>query len=404
MKDHNLIHKGGLKVKDKSIKQEKRKSTKPIEEWDFLEVDSKKEFQPFQICPSQTWRQKAKSLALKNGIDEDRKVAQLPDIYFFKGKKLIFKKGFKADENFKGVAAFSDSDIVFTSTVCSVKPDIGEELAEEAENILKTIVGLINSRFFTYFLLSTSTSLGIDRTRADFDEFLAFPVVFDKKVGQNVIAIQNLYKELNELQLPGKKKEITGKKIRALEREIEKTILKIYDISDREKALIDYAIDVSIPVLRRGELRKSQNTNIFNPLNLNNQDHEHYLTQYADVFIDHFGERFNEEKKYFVVDVHVTSSFIGFHFKITEKPVSDKRIFFIEDANVEDMINKIGELGYHKWSKDLYVRQDIRGFNKTSFYVIKSNQRKSWHKAAAYADLSEFIEALVKAEIEKKSA
>jgi hypothetical protein len=205
------------------------------------------------------------------------------------------------------------------------------------------------------------------------------------------------------MQLPGKKKELTGK-IRTLEEEIEKTILKIYDISDREKALIDYAIDVSIPVLRRGEVRKSQNTDIFNPLNLNNQDHQNYLTQYADVFIDHFGQRFNEGKKYFIVDVHVTSSFIGFLFKITGKPDEDKRVSFREEANVEDMINKIGELGYHKLSKDLYVRQDIRGFNKTSFYVIKSNQKKSWHKAAAYADLSEFIEALVKAEIKKKSA
>ncbi len=403
MKDHNLIHKGGLKVKDNSIKQEKRKSTKQIEECDFLEVDSKKEFQPFQICPSQTWKQKAESLALKNEIYKDGKVAQLPDIHFFKGKKLIFKKGLLAAENFKGVAAFSDSDIVFTSTVCSVKPDIGGELTGEAEDILKTMAGLINSRFFTYFQLATSTSLGIDRTRADFDEFLAFPVILDKKIGQNVIEIQNLYNQLNKMQLPGKKKELT-EKIRTLEEEIEKTILKIYDISERERALIDYAIDVSIPVLKRGEIRKGQNTNIFSPLNLNNQDHQHYLTQYADVFIDHFGQLFNEEEKYFIVDVHVTSSFIGFHFKITGKPDEDKRVSFKKEANVEDMVNKIGELGYHKSSKDLYVCQDIRGFKRTSFYVIKSNQKKSWHKAAAYADLSEFIEALVKAEIEKKSA
>jgi hypothetical protein len=313
---------------------------------------------------------------------------------------MLFKKGLQAAENFKCAAAFSDSNIVFTSTVCSVKPDIGLELTGEAENILKIIVGLINSRLFTYFLLSTGTSVGIDRTRADFEEFLAFPVVLDKKIGQNVIEIQNLYNRLNKMQLPGKKKDLAGR-IRILEEEIEKTILKIYDISHREKTLIDYAIDVSIPVLKR-----EQHSNIFTPLNLNNPEDKHYLSEYADIFIDHFGERFNEEEEYFVVDAYVTASFIGFHFKITGKPLTGERFFFIdiEDENVENMINKIGELGYHKLSKELYIRQDIRGFNKDSFYVIKANQKRSWHKAAAYADLSEFVQDLVKAEIKKKSA
>jgi hypothetical protein len=150
--------------------------------------------------------------------------------------------------------------------------------------------------------------------------------------------------------------------------------------------------------------RKNRHTNTFDRLYSNKEEDKNYLTQYANVFIDHFGERFADEEKYFTVDIHVTPYFIGFHFKISPKPNTNQRIFFIDDRDIEEMINKIGDLGYHKLSKDLYIRQDIRGFNKTSFYAIKTNQRKSWHKAAAYADLSEFIESLVKAEIEKRSA
>jgi hypothetical protein len=245
--------------------------------------------------------------------------------------------------------------------------------------------------------------LGLDRTRADFDEFLAFPVVLSKKIGQAVSQIQTLYKELNSQQLPGAKNALT-KQIKSLEEEIEKTIIEIYGISDREKALIDYAIDVAIPILKREEVRKGRDTDIFKQLDLNIQNDRRYLTEYAEVFIDHFGQRFNEDQKYFIVDVYLTPSFIGFHFQISVKPKNNQRITFIKDIGVEEMINKIGELGYHKLSKDLYVCQDIRGFNKNSFYVIKANQKKSWHKAMAYADLSEFIESLVKAEIEKKYA
>lgn len=397
MDEYNLTFKGGLKPVDNSIKPENRKSTDDIINWKYLEINGSKgpdEFQQFILSPAKSFKEKLCQWVKTGRINADEKVAQLPDIYFFKGIKLLLKNGLSPD--FRAFAAVYDEDLVFTDSICSIKSKPGEPSIDDI--YLHILAGLLNSDFFTYFVLITGSSAGIERTRANFVDFFNFPSIVDKQIGVLAEKIKKNYEEINSTFQTAGKKELINE-IESLREEIENVIANRYGISEEEKSLIDYAINVSIPVFKRQTRLK-----IFRALSMNIKEDRDYLQKYAEVFIDHFGQRFNTEEKYFVVDVHVTPSFIGFHFKISQKPVTEKRICFIDDRDLEGMINKIGELGYHKLSKDLYVRQDIRGFNKSSFYVIKTNQRKSWHKAVAYADLSEFIENLVKAEIEKKSA
>lgn len=397
--EYNLGYKGGLKLKDNSIKPEKRKSTEAIKNWSFIEVDSRKEFRPFNLCPSLTWKEKARELTASKGkIYDDAKVGFLPDIYFFEGKKLLFKKGLLSGENFKAVAAFSDEDIVFTSTVCSVKPKKGIEYSREIDTILKNMVGLFNSRLFTYFILCTGSSVGVDRTRADFDEFFSFPVSLNKEIGRLTIKLQDIYKKTNELfSNPVLKKELTH-----CQEELNRTIMKAYRINEQEQALIDYAVEVSLPVIKREGYRKGGWADIFEPLSFGNQKDKDYLKKYAKVFVDHFSERFAAENKFFFVEIHITVDFIGFHFRVTGQQEMAGKIVFRTDGDALDMINEIGNLGVYHLSKDLYIQQDIRGFNKDSFYVIKPNRKKSWHKAAAFADLSEFINSLVRAEMRRQ--
>lgn len=404
MKEKNLVSMRGLQPKFKSSKSRGKIDTDEYLDWDYLEINKRREFQPYLLNPTIKWRQKREELIAEGKIGPDGMIGRLPPIHFFKGKKMLIKRGLQAGNNFKAAAAFSDKNLFFSDSVCAIKPGKETDLSDELEDFLKSATGLMNSDLFTYFLLSTGTSLGVDRTRADLEEFLSAPIVTSKKMSQKVDKIQKLYGDLSRSEFFADKQNELKQKIKTLHKEIEEIIVQIYNISESEKSLIDYAIDVSIPILKREGVRKGQYSNIFNPLCLENQDDKNYLTQYAEVFIDHFGERFNEQTKYFVVDVHVNPSFIGFHFKIIGKPDTDQRVFFIKNADAAEMINRIGDLGYHKLSKDLYIRQDIRGFNRNSFYVIKPNQRKSWHKAVAYADLSEFIESLVKEEIKKKIA
>jgi len=402
MDDLSLTFKGGLKPVDNSIEPGNRKSTEEIKNWKYLEINESAgcdDFRQYIISPAKSFKEKLSQLVKTGKINADEKVAQLPDIYFFKDMKLLLKNGLSPD--FRAFAAVYDEDLVFTHSICSIKPKHGEPSI--ADIYFHILAGLLNSDFFTYFILITGSSAGIERTRANFVDFFNFPTLMDRQIGVLSEKIKKNYEEINSTSSTAEKKELINE-IESLREGIEMVIADRYGISEEEKSLIDYAINVSIPVFKRPARIGDRSLKIFRALSMDVKEDKDYLREYAEVYIDHFGKRFNTEERYFAVDVHITSSFIGFHFKISPKPFAEKRICFIGDKDIEGMINKIGELGYHKLSKDLYLRQDIRGFNKSSFYVIKTNQRKSWHKAVAYADLSEFIENLVKAEIEKKSA
>lgn len=393
---------GGVKPKDSYVEKCKKINTEEYLNWDYLNIENNREFTPYSLSPSAKWKDRQKYLIEKGRIETDGKVARFPK-YYFTGSKLLIKMGLEAQHNFCAVSAYSEKRLIFTNSVCSVKPKEGTKFTDKTGDILKTMVGIINSKFATYLFLTTGASLGIDRTRAGFGEFFSLPVALNKNIGQKAVEIQKIYDELKNLEdIPDPRKNKLERKIDKLKEEIERAIISSYSISEQEKALIDYAINVSIPVLKREENSKKKSTDIFDSLSLSKQSDRDYLSQYAQIFVEHFGNKFNDGNKYFVVDIHATRDFIGFHFRITRKPRSEERIFFKNDLTDVGMINKIGNLGLYCLSTDLYVRQDIRGFNKSSFYVIKPNERKAWHKAVAYLDRVEFIDAIVKAEIKHK--
>lgn len=402
MEKYNLKFSGGMRAKDSAVKSDEKKiDTEKYLNWDYLEIDNNRDFEPYSLNPSIKWKTKREELIKDKTIRSEGKVARFPK-YFFSGSKLLLKNGLQADHNYGAVSAYSEKNLIFTNSVCSVKIEERTKFSGKAGAILKTMVGIINSKLATYILLSTGASLGIDRSRSVFGEFFSLPVALDKSIGQKAVEIQKKYTELNNRQLPDLKKEVLKSEIDKCKEEIEQAIISSYGISEQERTLIDYAINVSIPVLKREENNRTKSTNIFDPLSFSNKSDKIYLSQYADVFLEHFGAKFNDRNKYFVIDIHATRNFIGFNFRIIRKPKSGKRVSFKDDLSAVEMINKIGNLGLYCLSTDLYVRQDIRGFNKSSFYVIKPNERKAWHKAVAYLDRVEFIDAIVKAEIKHK--
>ena len=52
-------------------------------------------------------------------------------------------------------------------------------------------------------------------------------------------------------------------------------------------------------------------------------------------------------------------------------------------------------------TKSLYIQKDIKGFEENSFYIIKPNEYKCWHKAMAWYDVAEIKEAIESAELNR---
>lgn len=373
---------GGYKAKDAGVKV--KKDTTPYHYFKYLEVDDKKkDLIPFHALSNTNFIDKLKGDFLKKSIGADLKVAQLPDIKFLTGKKLLIKKGIEIDKdcNYKAVSAYTDKNWVFSSTIASViaKDKIDKDI-NKYEDFLYILSAIINSNLFIYLALMKSSSFGADRNRVNFEEFFEIPIAID----DNLLKIS---KELHQDDDPFKLKD---KKI------LDQYISKAYNISEQEQSIIDYAVDVSIPVMRRvGRVKSNPRQYLFNSIKANTISH---LEDYAKIFYNHFSKRFNSHNQYFNIDAYVEKDYIALNFVISSK----RQDWFLPDykSDLNEIINKIGNLGFSSITKDLFYQQDVRGFNADSFYIIKPNEVKNWHKALAYIDLNDFIDALTKAEFD----
>lgn len=393
LKENNFEYNGGLKIKDGV----KKFNTEELKNYDFIEIESRREFQPYSLKPTLTWGEEVARLHNKKS-EFDGHVGYLPDLYFFKGEKLLLKKGLKADDGFKAVAAYTEKNLVFTSSVCSIRTSQGVAKNETSSSILKSLTGLLNSKLFTYFILHSSSSAGVDRTRAYFDEFFSFPANFNKKMGDLVIEIQkksdNLPNNVGTLDLFNSRTILSSsQEIDKLKNNLERVIAMAYNVDEIEQSLIDYSSEVSIPVVKR-----QFELDIFKPLSLEREKDKDYLEQYGNIYIKHFKERFNSNKNHFFVNVILTSNYICFHFIVTNKGKYENEINFSKPEN-DHIITILGDLGIHNISKNLYIKQDVRGFSLNTFYIVKPNEKKYWHRAMAHNDLSEFIEAIAKSEL-----
>ncbi|RKN00475.1 hypothetical protein D7036_18700, partial [Aquimarina sp. BL5] len=385
MEESGLQLKGGFKSKDSNVRVEKRKDTTMLWDYDYIEVEGEKGLKQYEVSVNKTFKQKLEKLNLNGVLNSDLRVPQIAEISIFKGVKLLIKKGLDQYLNHRAVSAVVENNCVFSATIASISL-ISGSISKKDEDILYSMSAIFNSKLFTYYLLMTSSSFGAGRNRVNYKEFLDMPFVTDSEL--------SYYSREIHKSTKGNLMNQTQEQINVLEKLIENKIDHLYKISPLEKELINYALDVSIPVMKRADLSSNVLPSIFKMINKNNNK---ILSDYCDVFINHFSKRFNKKNKMFAIDIFINEDFIALHFIIIEK--QNKTIKYSYEADIDSTVIALGGLSVNEVSSGLFTQQDIRGFNKDSFYLIKPNIVKNWHLAMAHVDLIEFIEAIANAEI-----
>jgi hypothetical protein len=307
------------------------------------------------------------------------------DIRLYEKYLLFTKRG--ADNQFKAIASTSDKDIVYTHAIFGVRA-----FKKEDFSILKSIEALLNSNLFSYFIVQTGSSVGIEREQIHVEEKLNFPYGTSTKLVEMILLMEQVAKDKHnaELEFSEDCQQIEIK-YKSLLREIDEEVLKIYHITGPEKALIDYAHEISIPLIQRRDKNR-----IFGALNLQNQAHKDYLAAYARIFIEHYNHIYNSDNHYFEVEVWHSNYMIGMYFKIISQPSeAENQIIWKKDENTDNLLKKFAAISISNRSQNLFVQKDIKGFEENAFYVVKPNEYKCWHRAMAYLDLSEFMKAIM---------
>ena len=179
--------------------------------------------------------------------------------------------------------------------------------------------------------------------------------------------IQGLYTKLkssNFLEDNATIKEIHSKK-----RELDGLIFEAYQVDETEKKLIDYTINVSIPLLKRSD-------KVFRPLDIDNSIDREYLLQYLEFFLAIIKQNFGEEPSLKVIQ---SPNYLGVFFKLD----SQRDVIYEKVAGLQTIVNNIGDLGFSQISKGLYYQKVVKGWGDNMFYIIKPNEYKSWHPSLA---------------------
>lgn len=307
-------------------------------------------------------------------------------IDLFKSPVLLVGKGVSND--FKLKSSISLYDVIYTDAITGIKP-----LTEKAQEIIHLLEALFNSKLFSYFLVNTNSSIGIEREQShDREDKFSIPLIIAEDLNilkSNLGELKELLKKLEKNDFETFEKQTIVERVFILQNTLEEILTKLYEVSNQEKSLIDYTNNVTVPLLKGND---AQSKKVINKLKYESE----VLNEYAEIFIDHFSKRFNSGGHFFEVEIIFSNHTILMKFNIISQPSQHSNCIKWSEDDDKNLLITLAKLGFENLSDNLYLQKDIKGLEQDYFYVAKPNQYKSWHPALAYLDLSEFIEAFFK--------
>lgn len=317
------------------------------------------------------------------------------DIKNFNSDKILIKE--QAENESELVISYNENPSVFKKGVFG--------LSSNKSSLLKQLYSFLISDLYQYFIFSISGSWGTS-TRPQIrwkEEFLSFPLVNTDDKTQNTLLtlvdetinpIKEFYqnqKDKSEVVLKNQQKAPVNHI--ALDK-VNKIINSLYKVNEYEIDLINYVLNVS-----RYQFQESKQNLFLKPVN----NKLTFLSEYADVFLKEFGSIYSDE--YIQVEIYPLKHFIAMNF-VMKKDKPEIQTIYPKNTGAESVLKTLANtlsistiFSSSNSENNLYIQKDIKGFEDHSFYIIKPNEYKCWHRAMAWYDVAEFKEAIQTAEL-----
>lgn len=272
------------------------------------------------------------------------------------------------------------------------------------KSLIRKFYSYLLSDLYTYYVFCIAGSWGTS-TRPQIrweEEYLSFPIlnISDEIIGNKLEELatefinyfEDFYVDF-KLGAPIINKSLLFR--------INEIIYKVYGIEDYEKDLIDYALNVS-----RYQFQQSKQHLVtdFSCDEKNYRNKDHVLKNYVEVFFSEFKDIYINE--FLQAEIYYLEHFIAVNFVFCTDSTKD-RIVYNDKMEVAEVLkilaNKLSISQVTNTSdptKNLFIQKDIKGFEDNSFYIIKPNEYKCWHRAVAWYDVAEFKSEIGKAELE----
>ena len=312
-------------------------------------------------------------------------------IELFEGEHILLKA--QTEKESEIVVSYCDETVVFRHDTLGIT-------SKTQPILIKTIYSYFISKLFTYFQFLQTSAWGIaTRPAVRLEEYVAFPFVkADKETVNKLVSF------VNTILSPIKKhyqSDIKSESIPLLQNvidELNTAVNGLYEIKSMEKDLIDYVLDVS-----RYQFQESKQEKFLKKMHNNKP----FLRRYSEVFFAELEGLYEGEN--LQAEIYSLNYFIAINFRmLSEKPSSEDRIKFIDDVTDEAKVLSVLSDNISIWNltnsrnseNNIFIQKDIKGFENNSFYIIKPNEYKCWHRAMAWYDVAEIKEMIEKAEVE----
>ena len=289
--------------------------------------------------------------------------------------------------------AFASDNTAFTENFYGISFDNDDEL--------KLFYSILSSNLFLYFQYLTSANWGVYNPEINLNEYLSFPFIESSEIQKKELnsLVDRLLKPYNDFYREYPNMDYKGEPQKGILNEINSIIEEIYQISGYEKDLIDYVLHVS-----RYQFQGSKQHLVSDFNEADHRNKRNVLEKYADVYIQEFEKIYDDE--FIQVEIYPLDYFIAMNFVFLKEKPSEK-IVYSDKKGEKQVLNSLANslsISQITNAKDaehnLFIQKDIKGFEENSFYIIKPNEYKCWHRAMAWYDVAEFKEAIEQSELE----
>lgn len=258
-------------------------------------------------------------------------------------------------------AAFLEFNAVFNHSILGISGK---------EDMLKYLCLIINSKVFSYYQIMTSRRWMVERDELEASEILAMPVPYPStEVLQKAVEVYDLIIK-------------TGPSI---EPQIDDFVYQQYRLTAYEIEIIQDALNyVYDSFCVKGK------SHAFIPT-----DHNQ-LKLYSEVICNTLNNSLN------------TSAKIECWIYHSDAPLTVARIDFnsnnqiqkensLTDQKVDELLADLDKLLIEQRSQSVFIRRNVRIYNKDEVYVVKPNQQKYWTYSAACRDADEIYADVMRA-------
>ncbi len=350
-----------------------------------IETENIKEYFTF-IAPNNV-KLKKEDVYLEAGRNKD----------LFCGYKILFTRRPKK-ETFISIS-ICQSDVVFKNSAYGIP-------FNENGFLLYEIYSILVSNLFTYYQYLSTSNWGIYYPEINKTEYLSFPYKEPTESQRDslVSLVNKLLQPYKDFYNTYPESVYNGEPDKNVLDKINEIVYEIYEIKAHERDLIDYVLNVSRYQFQ--DKKESQDkVSEFSTTEDSKREKSYVIDKYIEVFKEQLQAVYGDEA--IEVDIYELNHFTALNFKFDDTKTSSWKINRDtkdnDEKSVLQMLSK--KLSISQITNDatndhnLFIQKDIKGFEENSFYIIKPNEYKCWHRAMAWYDVAEIREAILGAEI-----